>query len=135
MKKKKENEIVQLELELDDVVEEAAEEVVEEVDEDLPVEELVEEFVEELPIEEPVEEIQNGEENVEELPEVKGTVTAAKLNVRELPNKAADVVCVLNKDDVVTLVMNSPQTYEDFYEVVTTDGKLGFCMKQFIKLD
>ena len=129
-KKKEKDEVVQLELELDDVVEEAVDEVVEEA-----VDEVVDEVVEELPVEEPVEEIQNGEENVEELPEVKGTVTAAKLNVRELPNKAADVVCVLNKDDVVTLVMDSPQTHEDFYEVVTADGKLGFCMKQFIKLD
>ena len=83
-------------------------------------------------------EVETTEEVVETTEEVEfqtGIVTAAKLNVRELPNKTSDVVCVISKDDVVTIVTDTPQTYEDFYEVCTADGKYGFCMKQFINLN
>lgn len=121
-------ETVELQETVEDVTEEVVEETVEEVvEETVETDEVTEENVEELPTEEPVEE-------TEETPEVTGVITAAKLNVRELPSKDSNVVCVLNKDDIVSLVMDTPQTYEDFYEVVTADGKIGFCMKQFIEL-
>lgn len=136
MKKKQEvvEEVVETVVEevAEEVVEAAVEETVEEVTEEV-IEETTVEPIEEV-VETPVEENQNGEEVTEEV-ELTGVVTAAKLNVRELPEKTANVVCVINKDDVVTLVTGSSQTHEDFYEVCTADGKLGFCMKQFIKLN
>ena len=126
MKKKKE--------ELEEVVETEVEETeTPEVEVEAEVETETEVEETETP-EVEVEENQNGVAEIE--PEVlTGVVTAAKLNVRELPNKASDVVCVISKDDVITIVTDTSQTYEDFYEVCTADGKLGFCMKQFIKLN
>ena len=96
-------------------------------------EEVVENEVETT--EETVETTEEVVETTEEVEFQTGIVTAAKLNVRELPNKTSDVVCVISKDDVVTIVTDTPQTYEDFYEVCTADGKYGFCMKQFINLN
>jgi uncharacterized protein YgiM (DUF1202 family) len=99
--------------------------------------ELIEETVEETENEPEVEveeqpetevEPEETESNEEESSELTGVVTAAKLNVRELPEKTASVVCVLNKDDELSIAGE----HGDFYEVVTADGKNGFCVKQFI---
>lgn len=69
-----------------------------------------------------------------ELPEVKGVVTAAKLNVRELPNKDAKVVTILNKGDVVVIDNDAEEAHEEFFKIVTADGLDCYCMKKFIEL-
>lgn len=64
-----------------------------------------------------------------------GVVTGCeKLNVRKEPNKESDVLCVINKNEVVEFDTEEYQTYEDFYKIVTTTGVKGYCMKQFIKI-
>ena len=55
-----------------------------------------------------------------------------KLNVREEPSTAADIVCVI--DNLATVLIDEEESTEDFYKVCTENGAEGFCMKKFIKL-
>ena len=64
-----------------------------------------------------------------------GVVTATKLNVRELPNKDAKVVAVLNKGDIVVIDTDEEVSYEEFFKIVTADGLDCYCMKKFIELN
>ncbi len=108
--------------------ENVVEEVVNEVQLELPIDEIVEDVVNEV-VEEVVEEVVN------EVVETKGIVTGCvKLNVREEASKDAKILCVLEEFEEVTIDTVSPESYEDFYKVVTAKGVTGYCMKKFINI-
>ena len=112
-----ENEVLEVEnLEEEPVLEEAIEETVEE-----PVETVEE--VEET-VEEPVETVEEVSEQ-----EVKATVIVGKLNVRREPNSNAEIVMVVNKNDVFT-VLNEVDNY---YFIKINDNISGYCVKDFMK--
>ena len=60
-------------------------------------------------------------------------VNCARLNVRKRPNRAAQVVTVINAGTVVKI--NDRRSTEDFYNVTTENGKFGYCMKQYIEVE
>lgn len=109
--------------------EEIAEETVEE-----PVE--TEEIVEET-IEEPAETEEIAEETIEEVQEnteepivdnIKiGKVLPNKLNVRENPDKSANILKVLDRNDEVEIL----EELELFYKIKINDT-IGYCVKEFI---
>lgn len=53
-----------------------------------------------------------------------------RLNVRVNPSIDADVVCRINKDDVV--LIDEKLSTDDWYSICTENGMEGFCMKEFI---
>ena len=56
-----------------------------------------------------------------------------KLNVRQKPNKDADVVCVINKDTEV--LIDKTKSTKKFYKVSSPNGPIdGFCMKEYITI-
>lgn len=117
-----ENEVLEVEnLEEEPVLEETIEEVEETVEEPVETVEEVEEI-----IEEPV-------ETIEELPEqeVKATVTAGKLNVRKEPNSNAEIVMVVNKNDVFTVL----DEVDNYYFIKINDNISGYCVKDFMKTE
>ena len=60
-----------------------------------------------------------------------GVVDCAKLNIRKTPAKYAEVLCVVDKDTVLSI--DNDKSTNDWYAVST--GKVsGFCMKQFVKI-
>ena len=121
------------------IIEEANEESVEtigyfeEVSEE-PVE--TEEIVEET-IEEPAETEEIAEETIEEVQEnteepivdnIKiGKVLPNKLNVRENPDKSANILKVLDRNDEVEIL----EELELFYKIKINDT-IGYCVKEFI---
>lgn len=77
-------------------------------------------------------EIQNGvEEKVEQISMVGVVVDCTKLNVRQEPNKEAEVVCEIPVDSELTIYED--ESTEDFYKVCTAAGAEGFCMRKFIR--
>ncbi len=108
-------------------------EIIEEVHEE-PVETIG--YVEEVS-EEPVETEEIVEETVEEVQEsieepivenVKiGKVLPNKLNVRENPDKSANILEVLNRNDEVEIL----EELELFYKIKINDT-IGYCVKEFI---
>lgn len=80
--------------------------------------------------EETFDELIAADENVE-TPEVydstEGIVTATKLNVRVLPYSSASVAGVLDKG--TTVVIEGEEN--EFYKV-SSNGLVGYCMKQYI---
>ena len=94
----------------------------------------VEEPVEIVPevIEEPVEIVP---EVIEETPEViqlkEGIVNCNKLNVRIEPKKDSDILSIISQNDVVQILDDSD---EEFYKVMISDNKEGYCMKKFIDI-
>lgn len=56
----------------------------------------------------------------------------ARLNVREKPNKMADVIAVLEAGSEVQLVNEKPAN--GFYNVITADGREGYCMCDYISI-
>lgn len=72
------------------------------------------------------------EEIVETVPEsMYGKVFGTdRLNVRANPSMDAEVVCRINKDDVVLIDENL--STDDWYSICTENGMEGFCMKEFI---
>ena len=56
----------------------------------------------------------------------------ARLNVREEPNKMADVIAVLEAGSEVQLVKEDP--VNGFYNVITADGREGYCMCDYISI-
>ena len=93
--------------------------------------------IEETMVENVVEEtvVENAEEAVgEEKVETIGIVSnCVQLNVRKKPDKKADIVCILNQNDQVT-ISEGEIGVNGWEEVVTKDGKKGFCMKEYIKI-
>lgn len=74
-----------------------------------------------------------------EAPDVEPAVAAEgfvtnckKLNVREHPDKNADVVCVLDEGSVVEVF--TEESVGDFYKVCTEIGIEGYCVKAYIGL-
>ena len=117
-----ENEVLEVEnLEEEPVLEETIEEVEETVEEPIETLEEVEETVEE-PI-----------ETIEEVPEqeVKATVIAGKLNVRKEPNSNAEIVMVVNKNDVFTVL----DEVDNYYFIKINDNISGYCVKDFMKTE
>ena len=110
-------------------------ETVEEVNEEITeVQETVEEpketIIEEAESEIGIGETEEVQENVEE-PIVKdkkfGTVLPNKLNVRENPEKSANILEVLNRNDKVEIL----EELELFYKIKINDT-IGYCVKEFI---
>lgn len=60
----------------------------------------------------------------------KGMVICSRLNVREQPNKNAPVIMTINQG--TKLEIDLEKSTEDFYNVVTSIGIEGYCMKQFV---
>lgn len=94
----------------------------------------VEEPVEIVPdiIEDPVEIVP---EVIEETPKVvqlkEGIVNCNKLNVRIEPKKDGDILSIINRNDVVQILDDSDK---EFYKVMISDNKEGYCMKKFIDI-
>lgn len=117
-----ENEVLEVEnLEEEPVLEETIDEVEETIAEPVETVEEMEEI-----IEEPV-------ETVEEVPEqeVKATVTAGKLNVRKEPNSNAEIIMVVNKNDVFTVL----DEVNNYYFIKINDNISGYCVKDFMKTE
>ena len=65
---------------------------------------------------------------------VKGKVIdCEKLNVRRHASLEADIIAVIDKDDVV--VVNDNGSTEEWYMVITKDRTKGFCMKKYITVE
>lgn len=121
-----ENEVLEVEnLEEEPVLGETIEETVEE-----PVE-TVEEVLE--TVEEPIETIEEPVETEEEVPEqeVKAIVTAARLNVRKEPNSDAEIIMIVNKNDVFTVL----DEVNNYYFIKINDNISGYCVKDFMKTE
>ena len=58
-------------------------------------------------------------------------VNCAKLNMREEAKADSNVVCILDKGDKVTILLD--ESTEDFYRVSTMTTE-GFCMKKYIEI-
>lgn len=56
----------------------------------------------------------------------------ARLNVREEPNKMADVIAVLEAGSEVRLISEKP--VNGFYNVIAADGCEGYCMCDYISI-
>ena len=56
----------------------------------------------------------------------------ARLNVREEPSKMADVIAVLEAGSEVRLVSEEP--INGFYNVISADGREGYCMCDYIRI-
>ena len=92
-----------------------------------PLATVAEETVEEV-FDNVIEEVINEEPIIEE---VKGYLTnCSKLNVRATAAKDANVLCILDRDDEVKVVLDNNTS--EFYKICTSAGVEGYCMKQFI---
>ena len=81
----------------------------------------------------------NKEETPEEKPVKVNNVTKGKvidcekLNVRRHASLEADIIAVIDKDDVVAV--NDSGSTEEWYMVITKDRTKGFCMKKYITVE
>ena len=55
-----------------------------------------------------------------------------KLNLREEPSREANIVEVLDENSV--LLIDLKNSTEDFFKV-EANGKFGYCVKKFVKID
>ena len=55
-----------------------------------------------------------------------------KLNIREADESKAKIVCVVPKG--IELTVNLTKSNPDWLNVVTPDGKSGFCMAKYVSL-
>lgn len=53
-----------------------------------------------------------------------------KLNIRKEPNKAAEIVAVVDRDDF--LAIDFEQSNDEWYAVCTVAGISGYCMAAFV---
>ena len=87
--------------------------------------------------------VEQVETNKEETPEEKPAkvknvakgkvIDCEKLNVRRHASLEADIIEVIDKDDVV--VVNDNLSTEEWYMVITKDRTKGFCMKKYITVE
>lgn len=77
------------------------------------------------PVDEPVDEPIIKETVIKE-----GKVSCGKLNVRLDSSKDADIVFVITKDNVISILDDSDEV---FYKI-SYNGNEGYCMKEFIEL-
>ena len=78
------------------------------------------------------------EDIVKEPKTVLGTVAnCEKLNIRSDANKAAEILCIINKGEIVEI--DEKDSSDDFYAIIYGKSKevsiTGYCMKQYIKLN
>lgn len=59
-------------------------------------------------------------------------VNCDRLNVRMYPRTESKVLCIINRDDEVEVHDSIDPV--NFYKIMTTDGIIGFCVKEFISL-
>ena len=85
------------------------------------IETVVESVVESEPYEEPVEPTKIGK-----------VFGCKKLNVRDLPSKASNIVTEIFEG--VELIIDEKGSTALFYKVCTEHGIEGYCMKEFIKV-
>lgn len=96
--------------------------------------------IEEKPVVQEAEPIIEGQTVIPEMPEpevseakLPGIVgNCARLNVREEPNKMADIIAVLEAGSEVQLTSEEP--VNGFYKVITADGREGYCMCDYISI-
>ena len=74
--------------------------------------------------------VPEAEAQTAKLPGIVGN--CARLNVRKEPNKMADVIAVLEAGSEVQLV--SEESINGFYNVITADGREGYCMLDYISI-
>lgn len=93
-----------------------------------PIEERVEEVVNETPV---TEEVKEETPVVEEkIIPIGVVVNCSRLNVRKAADVNSKIVCEINAGTEVTI----DETVEQFYKVTLENGKIGFCMKKYIKI-
>jgi len=100
---------------------------------DETINEPTDEPVDEPSLDEPVDETINeptDESDIEEIITKEGKVSCGKLNVRSAANKDADIIFVIVKDNVVSILDDSDEV---FYRI-SYNGDKGYCMKEFIEL-
>jgi hypothetical protein len=126
-------------VETEEIAEETVEEPVEteEIAEEVSEEPVETEEIAEETVEEPVETEEIAEETIEEVQEnteepivenIKiGKVLPNKLNVRENPDKSANILKVLDRNDEVEIL----EELELFYKIKINDT-IGYCVKEFI---
>ena len=86
--------------------------------------EQVETKMEEKPEEKPVK-VKNVEKSK--------VIDCEKLNVRRHASLEADIIAVIDKEDIV--VVNDNGSTEEWYMVITKDRTKGFCMKKYITVE
>jgi len=57
-------------------------------------------------------------------------ISSGKLNVRESPDKLSDVVCVVNRGDV--LIVADADANDSWVFVQTNSGFIGYAMREYI---
>lgn len=64
---------------------------------------------------------------------VEGTVVGCtRLNVRVKPNLTADIVCVINANDKITV--DPAKSTDEWYRLRTTTGAEGFTMRKYVEV-
>lgn len=92
---------------------------------DEPIVDVVEEVTE--VVEEKV------EEPVEKVTVATGVVAkCSKLNIRKKSNVNADVACVVNAGD--TLTIDLAKSNDEWLKVTTSNNVKGYCMKKFVSI-
>lgn len=61
-----------------------------------------------------------------------GIVDCHALNVRSMPDKNSEIVCVINNGSEV--VIDPKESTDMFYKVYTESGAEGFCVKDFVRI-
>ena len=84
---------------------------------------------------EPAEPVFKPIEPMEVEPEVaetakEGFVDCRKLNVRAEPSTDAEVVCVISEG--TELLIDEPESTDEFYKICTAAGVEGYCMRKFV---
>jgi len=57
-------------------------------------------------------------------------ISSGKLNVRESPDKFSNVICVVNRGDV--LIVADTDTHDGWVFVKTNSGVIGYVMREYI---
>lgn len=94
-----------------------------------PTDELADEPADKSSVDETINEPAD-ESDIEEIVTKEGKVSCGKLNVRSAANKDADIIFVIVKDNVVSILDDSDEV---FYRI-SYNGNEGYCMKEFIEL-
>ena len=102
-------------------------------EENLEAEEVVVETTEEIHVDENTSENVETVEEVmqEEILDIKGSVLCELLNVRKEPNKNSEILTVVSKDTLLTIL--DKDFSEEFYKVLVNNIE-GYCMKKFIAI-
>ena len=69
--------------------------------------------------------------NEESISKMGIVVNCEKLNVRNEPDKNADIVQIIDASSKVEISLND--STDEFYKVYTETGMSGYCKKQYVK--